>query len=117
MNSLARSKTITELKGNYRKLASQYHPDRGGDTLIMQKINKQYQSMLAQMKTKLYDDFEQVAVGMTVFVNGTKCEVLAVNADTFRVLAVGRTRQALFYKDTGIGRFNSALVARYQNPH
>lgn len=115
MNILASSKTVTELKSNYRKLANQYHPDRGGDT--MQKINTLYKSMLSTMKNQHYDDFTDIAVGMTVYVNGTHCEVLAIHKDTFRVVATGRTKQAQFYKDTSIGRFNSRLVARYQKPH
>ncbi len=117
MNILANSKTVTELKSNYRKLANQYHPDRGGDTNTMQKINTLYKSMLSAMKNQHYDDFTDIAVGMTVYVNGTHCEVLALYKNTFRVVATGRTRQAQFYKDTGIGRFNARLVARYQNPH
>ncbi len=117
MNILANSKTVTELKGNYRKLASQYHPDRGGDTNTMQKINTLYKSMLSAMKSQHYDDFTDIAVGMTVYVNGTPCEVLATYKETFRVLAIGRARQAQFYKGTGIGRFNARLVARYQKPH
>jgi len=117
MDLLARSKTIKELKGNYRKLASQYHPDRGGDTFIMQKINTLYKSMLSQMKYQNYDDFTDIMVGMFVYINGTESEVLAVYQDTFRVVALGRTRQAQFYKDTGIGRFNTRLVARYHQTH
>lgn len=117
MNSLTRAKTVTELKGNYRKLANRYHPDRGGDTMTMQKINTLYKSLLSSLKANNYDDFTDIAIGMTVYVNGTQCEVLGIYKDTFRVVAVGRTRQAQFYKDSGVGRFNSRLVARYQNPH
>jgi len=31
-----------ELKKRYRKLAFQYHPDRGGDAEIMKAINAEY---------------------------------------------------------------------------
>lgn len=117
MNILASSKTVAELKGNYRKLANQYHPDRGGDTNTMQKINTLYKKILSTMKNQHYDDFTDIAVGMTVYVNGTPSEVLATYKETFRVLAIGKTRQAQFYKSTGIGRFNTRLVARYQKPH
>ncbi|NQX38467.1 hypothetical protein SAMN05421820_101488 [Pedobacter steynii] len=34
--------TIDEVKAAYKKLAKQYHPDLGGDTLTMQEINKEY---------------------------------------------------------------------------
>ncbi|ULT38718.1 hypothetical protein KRR40_26965 [Niabella defluvii] len=34
--------TLDEVKALYRKLAFEYHPDRGGDTAIMQAINTEY---------------------------------------------------------------------------
>lgn len=34
--------TLAELKALFKKLASKHHPDRGGDTAIMQEINAQY---------------------------------------------------------------------------
>lgn len=73
--------------------------------------------MLSTMKTKHYDDFTDIAIGMTVYVNGTRWEVLAIYKETFRVVAIGRSRQAQFYKETGVGRFNPRLVARYYKPH
>lgn len=33
---------LDEVKTAYKKLAKQYHPDLGGDTLTMQEINKEY---------------------------------------------------------------------------
>lgn len=34
--------TLEDVKACYKKLAMQYHPDRGGDTATMQEINKEY---------------------------------------------------------------------------
>lgn len=36
----------SEIKSRYKELAKQYHPDKGGDTAIMQEINKQYELVL-----------------------------------------------------------------------
>lgn len=34
--------TLEDVKALYKKLAKQYHPDLGGDTVTMQEINKEY---------------------------------------------------------------------------
>lgn len=34
--------TLEEVKTAYKKLAKQYHPDLGGNTALMQEINKEY---------------------------------------------------------------------------
>lgn len=38
--------TPGEIKARYRELAMKHHPDRGGDTRIMQDINGQYHDLL-----------------------------------------------------------------------
>jgi len=35
-------KSLDEVKASYKKLAKQFHPDLGGDTVTMQEINKEY---------------------------------------------------------------------------
>ena len=42
--------TLEELKGMYRKLAQQHHPDRGGDTATMQAINAEYDTLFPRLK-------------------------------------------------------------------
>ena len=37
---------VEEIKKVYRKLCFKHHPDRGGDTAIMQEINSQYKKAL-----------------------------------------------------------------------
>lgn len=41
---------IEDLKAEYRRLAMQFHPDRGGDTATMQKINAEYSRLFEQLK-------------------------------------------------------------------
>ena len=38
--------TPAEIKALYRKLAMEHHPDRGGDTRVMQDINSEYHRIL-----------------------------------------------------------------------
>ena len=38
--------TIQEVKSAYKKLAFQYHPDKGGSTEIMQEINNEYDKLI-----------------------------------------------------------------------
>ena len=42
--------TLEELKALYRKLAMQHHPDRGGDTVVMQAINAEYDVLFEIVK-------------------------------------------------------------------
>lgn len=42
--------TIEELKRAWHKLALKHHPDRGGDTATMQRINADYQRRFDQLK-------------------------------------------------------------------
>jgi len=52
-------KTISELKREYYKLAKQYHPDVGGTTEIMQKINGEYDILFVLLKNRInYDDYD-----------------------------------------------------------
>jgi hypothetical protein len=38
--------TVAEIKAKYRQLARENHPDLGGDTEVMQEINRQYEAAL-----------------------------------------------------------------------
>ena len=62
-------------------------------------------------------DFQGVSVGDTVFVNGTEGEVTEVSDLSFRVVAKGRARQAIFNKLGGKGKYNKRLNASYDNRH
>ena len=42
--------TLEELKSMYRKLAVEHHPDKGGETATMQKINAEYDALFPLLK-------------------------------------------------------------------
>jgi curved DNA-binding protein len=56
-NILGVSKTASseELKKAYRKLASQHHPDKGGDTAKFQQIQEAYDTLSDPAKRQRYD--------------------------------------------------------------
>lgn len=52
---LAKSATADEIKRAYRKLASQHHPDKGGDTAKFQEIEEAYRVLGNPEKRAQYD--------------------------------------------------------------
>jgi DnaJ-class molecular chaperone len=50
-----RNSTPEEIKRAYRKLASQHHPDRGGDTATFQNIQTAYDVLGDENRRKAYD--------------------------------------------------------------
>jgi len=53
---VARNATPDEIKKAYRKLASQHHPDKGGDTTKFQQIQKAYDILSNPNKKQEYDN-------------------------------------------------------------
>jgi len=53
---VAKNATPDEIKKAYRKLASQHHPDRGGDTATFQKIQAAYDTLSDSDKRQQYDN-------------------------------------------------------------
>ena len=49
MKHFVNVETIAELKAQYKKLAFKNHPDRGGDTVIMQEINAEYDFLIKNL--------------------------------------------------------------------
>lgn len=54
-----------EIKKAYRKLASQHHPDKGGDTSMFQKIEEAYRILSDPAKRHEYDNPNQQFPGFT----------------------------------------------------
>lgn len=76
---VAKDATPDEIKKAYRKLASQHHPDKGGDTATFQSIQAAYDVLSDPNKRKEYDnparpfqfqDFGQQQGGFSFNVNG-----------------------------------------------
>ena len=53
---VAKNAAPDELKKAYRKLASQHHPDKGGDTAHFQKIQAAYETLSDPQKRQIYDN-------------------------------------------------------------
>jgi hypothetical protein len=50
--------TVAEIKSAYRRLARENHPDLGGDTEVMQEINRQYEAALKACNGQVSRDAE-----------------------------------------------------------
>jgi len=70
-------KTLEELKAQYRQLAMQHHPDRGGDLEAMKAINNEYDLLFPKLK-----DIHQTKEGETYTAKQTTTET----ADQFKDL-------------------------------
>ena len=44
--------SLVDLKKEYRRLAMQNHPDKGGDTAIMQQVNTEFEKLFEVWKDK-----------------------------------------------------------------
>ena len=82
---------LEDLKKQYRKLAMEFHPDRGGSEEVMQKINSEYERLFAELKTAedMEDDFRAIIdallnFDLTIEIIGTW---IWVSGDTFAVKA------------------------------
>lgn len=53
---VVKTATPDEIKRAYRKLASQHHPDKGGDTAMFQKVEEAYRILSDPQKRKEYDN-------------------------------------------------------------
>jgi DnaJ-class molecular chaperone len=53
---VAKTATPEEIKKAYRKLASQHHPDKGGDTAMFQQIQTAYDTISDPQKRQQYDN-------------------------------------------------------------
>lgn len=112
-----------QVKLNYKRLALLYHPDRGGSEERMRELNVEYDYLKRLFsgekatRQQKKDEFINISVGDTVYVNGTECVVVDVFKETFIAQAKGRIRLAIFDKNTGYAVNNKKYKASLKNDH
>lgn len=67
---VSKSASDDDVKKSYRKLAQQYHPDKGGDQEKFKEINEAYQTLSDQDKRSAYDRFGHAASDASGFSGG-----------------------------------------------
>ena len=67
---ITRDASSEEIKKAYRKLAHQYHPDKGGDEMKFKEINEAYQTLSNREKRAQYDQFGRTFEGGQGFGQG-----------------------------------------------
>ena len=105
---------VTDLRERYLELVKKYHPDIGGNSRLMQRLNDQYREKKDLLKKK-QDGFQHLLTGDTVFVNGTECFVVSFSEKTFVAQAKGRERRAIFDKYSGRCITNRKFKAHHEN--
>ncbi len=58
--------SLADLKKEYRRLALQHHPDKGGDTAIMQQVNTEFENCTGYGKTNRMFQRAQPDMNMTI---------------------------------------------------
>lgn len=102
-----------DLTKEYRRLARKYHPDKGGDELLMMQLNREYEIKkrhVGQDKPRNFDDLQE---GDVVYVNGTECKVTHVSPYAFIAKARFKNKSAVFDKKTGIAVGNRKYKATF----
>jgi hypothetical protein len=110
MTQLANIFTIDELKAAYRQLVMTYHPDRGGNTETMQRINYEYARQLKRLNSKP-SNLKEIKPGNLVTVNKSRCIVLEVNEKYFKARSLETNSEAYFSVNTGFAMLNFKLRA------
>ncbi len=94
----------------YRRLARLNHPDLGGNSEIMKRINIDFERFKMQFETTS-GKFVNIRTGDFVMVNNSLCIVIRVSKDTFTARSNYTNRQATFSSISGICLSNSKFQA------
>lgn len=100
-----------DLTKEYRRLARKYHPDLGGDELLMKQLNREYELRKKNVEQDKSRNFDDLKKGDIVFVNGTECRVTHVSPFAFIAKARYKNKSAVFDKKTGVAVGNRKYKA------
>ena len=89
-----------ELKLVYRRLAMLNHPDMGGKSSVMKKINQEY--ALAKREFNTENNFLSISENDTVLVNNTPAKVVFVGRKTLILQSQKTNRKAVFCRENGV---------------
>src|SRR5438105_13845997 len=67
---VSKGASADEIKKAYRRLAVQYHPDRGGEEAKFREVNEAYEVLKDDSKRKRYDQFGHAGVGSSAASDG-----------------------------------------------
>ena len=102
MRTIQSATNLSELKSTYHYLAKKYHPDCGGNPQTMLRLNMAYH----QKKNALENEqrnFSELQLGESIYINGTEAFVILITRTKFVARAKGKSKQAWFDLNTGIG--------------
>lgn len=109
---VGKSASADELKKAYRRLAVQYHPDRGGDEAKFREISEAYEVLKDDAKRKRYDQFGHAGVGSSAASDGNPFAGFGGGAQDFSFdfgdLGLGDIFGSFFGGDIGGGRSRKA---------
>lgn len=71
-------KTLDELKKQYRRLAMKYHPDVGGSTEEMQRINAAYEARFEELKRQQNTRAAEDTTGQTKATSESAADFIAI---------------------------------------
>ena len=91
-----------ELKLRYRRLAMLNHPDMGGDSDVMKKINYEFNELENNLGLLHKSKYGELKINDRVLVNNSFARVTYSGPSTLIIQSETTKRQAAFCKKTGI---------------
>jgi len=89
---VARDATPEDIKKAYRRKSRKHHPDRGGDTAKMSKVNVAYAVLSDPMRRSRYDQTGDESNGMSSVEAKAKNLIYAIMSDVLNNVTPGRAQ-------------------------